>query len=73
MATLGGREMTRKGLMMHSNLQSVGCAAPSAHLSITSSMIQCATVLGEHPISLDTPIMGEDFITVTGINELRNQ
>ena len=60
--------MIDKSYAMHPNLLVTESTSLAANLSIISSTVQPPIVLGENPMSFGSPIMGEDFITMTGVN-----
>jgi hypothetical protein len=62
MATLGRREVVRKN---HQNRQP-SIAAPTVNLIASSIKVQPVTTVGFQPTVPSSPIMREDFITVTG-------
>jgi hypothetical protein len=45
----------------------VSIAVPVVNLSVISTQIRSFTSLGTPPLFLSSPIMGDDFITTTGV------
>jgi hypothetical protein len=67
MATLGRREMTKKNHPKPSGVPAAGISAPTVNLTASPVKVEPVTTLGVQPSFVGTPIMREDFITVTGL------
>ncbi|MGB6897280.1 MAG: hypothetical protein WA621_18890 [Candidatus Acidiferrum sp.] len=59
--------MTRKNNQKPSEAPPVGISAPAVNLTASPVRIQPVTTLGFQPSFPGNPIMGENFITGTGI------